>query len=157
MKKVLIVMLVAFIAVTAVFADFNKSNLNVEARVLGVTSQYGASYDYGKWEFGAELWTAASPLSALVNKGLVSAIQPSGISASATYQIAQGQKSDLALGGTFLISSAAGLKLYAVAEYVYEITAEHSVTARVQLPIGKDILDPATLISASSIGYRYSF
>jgi len=131
MKKIFAVMLIALLTVASVFAvaNFDKSNLSLNAKVVGYHGQYGVSYAYNKAEFAAEVWTFNSPLvlphefvargakfgdniknetfitsdKDIAKRLLVLAVVPSNLYYSAVYEILRTEKSELSVGAGLFV------------------------------------------------------
>lgn len=150
MKKVLLVMFVALIAVSAVFAEFNKEDFNLDARVGYYYVDAGVSYDYEKFNFGVDSYFTVGGWNSTVG--------------SISYDVVDTEKSNLSLGAfaDVYTDSPFGYEFGAVAEYAYKFDAHNAITARVLLPVVdypgiENYVFGLFFNGYATIGYRYSF
>ena len=155
-------MLVAVIAVSAVFAEFDKSKLNINVG-QSLSGQYGVSYDFtDKIEAGVNVftqWSVPYSVYMAVTEGdpqeLINIVIPAGAAVFAEYKVAEFEHSDLKLGaeaGYYVI----GPFLNANAVFSYHINENNSVFAKAVLPI-PEVTNVVMNIYYGAIGYSYNF
>ena len=168
MKKAIIILLVAVVAMTAVFANTSDKEgfaLRVSPAYLG---NIGASYRMGDFEFEID-YVPYGPivmLLAAVNYGtftaenLIYLVTPVGGMAQVGYKIIATDMHELSTVVRFgynagLGGFTAGLGV----EYDFCFNDHHAIYARVGFPVYPFVLAPNSflILVDSNIGYRYTF
>ena len=166
MKKVLIVLLVAAVAMTAVFANTSdKDGFAIKADIVGVAGSYEAAYRMGDFEFGIDYMTFAPAYSLYCNvtegfSEMTLFVVPVGFFASAQYKFIATEMHELGafakIGWSEIFG---GFSAYVGVEYDFCFNDNHAVYVKAGYPVFPfaSAATPEIAMYLADIGYRYTF